>query len=493
MKNTIHYIVRIVIGILLFSCAEEKNEIANKTDSLKIGFPLSLQQKLPTDFEKFNSVSIDTSRIRFLINLGGKEPVHRTNIYRHIIRYANDSANFLFKLHTIRLLAKSFAPTNLLDSVVYYTTYGISCSQNNAKYARECAEYYRDLGNIYVNFSRNAEAISNFDKAIQIATKYNIPDLFRYLTETGRTYAGMQELKKAQECYTKGRDYAKKAGDHSLLVFALNSLGDVCRIEKKYEESIRNHELANKAHFESSGEPYEQWACTSMGKSYLFSGDYSNARKFFGIALKLATANEANDLVAQSYMNLAICDYREGSVDKALISCNKAYEISQKIPQLDIKAAVTKNLATLYKKKKQFEKAFSFLELHKLLDDSLQNTESDKKFAEAEYKSKEDKLLYKIEQDKQALHLEQERSEQESKRHKIVIGFVSLFLLLSVAFAFFIYRSLRQNKEKNKIIEEKQKEILQSIRYAQRIQQSLLPQEKFIERILNKKNLGEGT
>jgi tetratricopeptide (TPR) repeat protein len=262
-------------------------------------------------------------------------------------------------------------------------------------------------------------------------------------------------------------------------------LGDICRQEKKYTESIRNHELANQAHFEGSGQPYEQWACTSMGKSYLFLGDFNNARKFFGIGLKIATSTESNDLVAQSYLNLAICEYREGSLDKAILNCNKAYEICQKIPQLDIKAAVVRNLATLYKKKKQYEKAFSFLELHKSLDDSLKNTESVKQFAEAEYKSKEDKLLYKIEQDKQTLQLEQERREQDAKRHKIVIAFVSLFLLLSMAFAFFIYRSLRQNKLKNQIIEEKQKEILQSIRYAQRIQRSLLPQEKFIERILS--------
>lgn len=488
MKYANYYIFCIIISAFLFACNDEKDVIETKTALTKIDFPNFLQQKLTADYEKFNLITLDTSRIRYLINLANKEPVHRSNIYRHIINSLNDTLNFAFKLHTVRLLAKSFVPANQLDSMVYYTRYGISLSENKTNYVRQCAEYYRDLGNIYVNFSRNAEAILSFDKAIQIATRYNIPELFRYLTEIGRSYAGMQEFIKAKECYTKGRDYAQKAGDRSLMVFALNSLGDIYRQEKNYEESIRNHELANKAHFEYTGKPYEQWACTSMGKSYLFLGDFTNARKFFDIALKIATAQESNDLVAQSYLNLSICEYREGSLDKAILNCDKAYEVSQKIPQLDIKAAIVRNLATLYKKKKHFEKAFSFLELHKLLDDSLRNSESDKKFAEAEYKSKEDKLLYKIEQDKQTMRLEQERSEQEAKRHKIVIGFISLFLLLSVSFVFFIYRSLQQNKHKNKIIEEKQKEILQSIRYAQKIQNSLLPQEKFIERILNKKN-----
>jgi len=38
------------------------------------------------------------------------------------------------------------------------------------------------------------------------------------------------------------------------------------------------------------------------------------------------------------------------------------------------------------------------------------------------------------------------------------------------------------------LVDEKQKEVLDSIRYAKRIQQSLMPTEKLIERILKKIN-----
>ena len=40
---------------------------------------------------------------------------------------------------------------------------------------------------------------------------------------------------------------------------------------------------------------------------------------------------------------------------------------------------------------------------------------------------------------------------------------------------------------KHQIIEEKQKEIIDSIKYAKRIQQSLMPTEKYIEKSLLKK------
>ena len=44
----------------------------------------------------------------------------------------------------------------------------------------------------------------------------------------------------------------------------------------------------------------------------------------------------------------------------------------------------------------------------------------------------------------------------------------------------------RQLDERNKVVEEKQKEVLGSIHYAKRIQVALLPHEKYIERNLNR-------
>jgi spermidine synthase len=59
--------------------------------------------------------------------------------------------------------------------------------------------------------------------------------------------------------------------------------------------------------------------------------------------------------------------------------------------------------------------------------------------------------------------------------------------MLVLVFAFFIYRSLKVTRHQKHIIEEKQKEILDSIYYAKRIQTSLLPTQKYLEKHLNNK------
>jgi hypothetical protein len=65
-------------------------------------------------------------------------------------------------------------------------------------------------------------------------------------------------------------------------------------------------------------------------------------------------------------------------------------------------------------------------------------------------------------------------------------------LLLVLTFAIFLYRGYLQKRKINieitkqkEIIEAKQKEIIDSIRYAKRIQLSLLPTERYIEKSLN--------
>jgi len=98
--------------------------------------------------------------------------------------------------------------------------------------------------------------------------------------------------------------------------------------------------------------------------------------------------------------------------------------------------------------------------------------------------------------------LEIEKHEAEAKHQSILRNsFIAGFTLV-LLFALFVLRSYKQKQKANRIItmqknevekqkhliEEHQKEILDSIHYAKRIQRSLLPTDKYFERVLNKKD-----
>src|SRR5688572_9572917 len=82
---------------------------------------------------------------------------------------------------------------------------------------------------------------------------------------------------------------------------------------------------------------------------------------------------------------------------------------------------------------------------------------------------------------------------EEKRSQTIITHCIGAVLAMVALFAFFIYRSYLEKRKANaeisfqkKIIEEKQKDILDSIRYARRIQKSLMPTEKYIDKTLNK-------
>ena len=95
--------------------------------------------------------------------------------------------------------------------------------------------------------------------------------------------------------------------------------------------------------------------------------------------------------------------------------------------------------------------------------------------------------------------IESEKQAQKNSfiRNLLLFGILSILLILV-----FVFRSYRIKNKSNilleqknteiamqkEIVEEKQKEIIDSIHYAKRIQQSLLPTEKYIEKTLIRLN-----
>jgi uncharacterized membrane protein len=106
-------------------------------------------------------------------------------------------------------------------------------------------------------------------------------------------------------------------------------------------------------------------------------------------------------------------------------------------------------------------------------------------------------MNYEFEKKEAAARAEQEKKDavaaEEKRRQEIVLYSVAGGFMLMLMFAVFVFRAYRQKRKANieiseqkQIIEEKQKEILDSIHYAKRIQQSLLPSEKYIEKQIRK-------
>ena len=106
----------------------------------------------------------------------------------------------------------------------------------------------------------------------------------------------------------------------------------------------------------------------------------------------------------------------------------------------------------------------------------------------AEFRREQDIAKAKADQDKKDAV-----AVSEARKQKIVLWSVISGLMLVLGFAGFIFRSLRITgrqkqliEQQKHLVEEKQKEILDSIRYAKRIQTALMPTEKYIDKTLKR-------
>ncbi|MEO6303406.1 MAG: hypothetical protein ABIP51_09540, partial [Bacteroidia bacterium] len=193
--------------------------------------------------------------------------------------------------------------------------------------------------------------------------------------------------------------------------------------------------------------------CINLCSIHFHLKDIKGARDFMENALKISLRLGNKDALVNCYGGLYKLDSASGNAEMAFVNFKKLTDIK----------------------------------------DSLFNDENTKKQVKLE-------MNYEFEKKEAATQLEQEKkdllAQAESKRQKIIIWTVCGILLLMITFAIFVYRSFLQKQKANieiekqkQVIEEKQKEILDSIHYAKRIQTALLTSEKYIDK--NLKNLNK--
>ena len=146
-------------------------------------------------------------------------------------------------------------------------------------------------------------------------------------------------------------------------------------------------------------------------------------------------------------------------------------------------------MSNLYEKQRDFEKAMKYFKLSELINDSVKNQKIVKEIYEMQKKHESEKN----EKEMQMLRQQDIIKNLDLKKNRITIYFTIIAFILALLLSIVLYNRFRIKRRSNelltsqkKVIEDKNKNILDSIRYAKRIQTSLLPTEKYIERNLNR-------
>ncbi len=325
---------------------------------------------------------------------------------------------------------------------------------------------YKSINNVYLFAGNYAKALDYGYKALAI-------------DESAKDSAGI-----SKSSNNIGSAYAYLGNRDSSLKYFIRSLNIKRRIHAKPGSIISS--------------------CINIANINIGRDSYDTAFRYLNEALALALKDKDEISAAKVYPSMGIAYYKQKQYDLAIKNYSLSQEIALRTPGL--KHLVVSNYAGLsdaFIKKGNYALAYETLKKASDLKDSLTSAEINKQMTDmnTKYESeKKDKEIIILNKDKKIKDAEIERQKAETDRQNTQRNaFIAGFLLVLVLGGFVLYGYRQQQKanviitaqkreveHQKHLVEEKQKEILDSIRYAQRIQNNILPTRKYIDKNLKR-------
>jgi len=389
---------------------------------------------------------------------------------------------------------------------------------------------YNNIGVIHKTQGRYAEALEALQKALtifeRIGDQQKIAECYNNI---GTIHADQGRHAEALEAYQKALAIRESIGDQRGIAASYNNIGNIHVKQERYADALEAYQKALTI-LERIGD--QQGIATSynnIGVTNLAQGRYAEALESYQKALVIRERIGDQRGMASSYNNIGVIHRVQGRYTKALEAYQKALAIAQSLGLQDDLDEIYLNLAQTDSAlaasglSHLWKSAYLHHRLYAAYKDSVLNEASIRKQAQLESQYEYDKktALLKAEQEKERTLATAQLRQRETQRNLSLLA-LGIALIGLVAFAI-LYRKIRQQRdliqkqsdeiqqknlaleqynaelkstnqaleESNRIIQhqaetllEKNEEILDSIRYAERIQRAILPSAEKWQRLL---------
>lgn len=340
------------------------------------------------------------------------------------------------------------------------------------------------LGNAYNSSGDYTKALYYLFGAEKAFKQLNRPErLARTYNVIGNTYLGLGNIPEQKKYFTWCYEISLKNNLSEPEALGAAGLASCYSSEKNYEEANKWNFIAEKLFLKQKYVIGYVIVRENIADNYCQMQKYDKALEYSALAEK--DLSEANFNYA-SYG----CFKGKGIILQKMGRNQEAFDAFKIALDYILKDKANHNIAEIYQllsgashKLGKNEEALEFLNLHIQYKDSVFNENSQKQLLDLEKKYETEKKDTEI----KILNKENDLNKSELKQRNILIYSASVILLMLVVMVVFITRSNVRKNRINKllarqkiIIEEKQKEILDSIHYAKRIQDALFAQQELI-------------
>jgi len=317
------------------------------------------------------------------------------------------------------------------------------------------ASAINNIGMIYAHLGESEKALENYKRSLELDGD-NFQSRATYLNNMGLCYVALNDHKQALVCYQESLELAKQSED---LMGQANTLCNIGLIHVKNKE--------------------DQLALPYFEQGLLL---YQEAGNKGGIAFALISIGNIDIEIGNSKNAVKLC--LEG-----LEMAVQAKSVIHQIEGCDCLYAAYKNLGDL-------NKSLSYHEQFVTLRDSLRNDKKEQEIVQQDFTFAfeqdrlADSLSFASQQETERLKYEASLERKQNFQYVLFAGIGILVLVGGL-----IFRSYQRKKKDNKIIaqqkheveiqkeivDEKNREITDSINYAKRIQEAILPNQEMFK------------
>jgi serine phosphatase RsbU (regulator of sigma subunit) len=358
-------------------------------------------------------------------------------------------------------------------------------------------------GNIQCYMGKYAKGMECYFNGLAIEEKLKVQHYVHWFySNIGNLYLDQKNYQKALEYSLKAIKAEEKAQDKEALLNTSANLGQIYSSLGKNDSALHYYNLALKTSHETNDGFGIANSLVNMAILYTKLKQYDKATDFSLRGSKLCVANGFIDLYVYSLSNLGTINRELKKYDVAENYYMEAVNIAKKINSKILIRESYLSLAALYEEQRDFKKSYDYYKLYSETKDSLLNQENSKLITEmntkytTEKKEKEIELLKKNE-DIQNLELTKKKNELENQQTISLSVFSGFILLMIVAVLLFNRYQLKKKannqlqaafnliEEKNVLIEKSNLMITDSITYAKRIQDAVLPDPEDLSKLLS--------
>ena len=389
-----------------------------------------------------------------------------------------------------------------LDSSIYYFNESLRLSEMSDDLKGKSAALL-NLGTTYKNMGDLQRAMENYDLNIRIIEEIEGPSISMVtsLQQKGILYFTMSDYDSAKKQFKEALEIAQKI---SYKEGEAKALSDLSSVYKALGEDETVYNLLNKAvgiQLDIGDKKGLITSYNALAAFYIDKQEHNDvideeqidsiinyASKSLTIAREIG--NKRGEIEAM--ISLAQGFRFKGELNEALDLVLDARKMVTKIEDKVISKRLYLITSFIYRDKGLYKQAYDYFINHIKIKEELDSEENQKAMMRLTFQSEYDKQKA-IDQAEFDLEIQKrdELARKEREKRNLILLFVILIVLVVSIFSVFLYRryklTLKQKsiiEQQKEVVEEKQQEVLDSITYAKRIQDAILPSNELVSRVL---------